>query len=85
MLLLKPLLTSLRGRKNYANAPSSEFKHIKISMINKKVENSEAKAEIMNKNKNNLRKLVSKFKDTCPSAKRRFQCFYLEYARCGCC
>ena len=64
MLLTQPPLTSPRGRNNVANVPSRKFKCIKPSMINAAAEHNKVKTDILSKTKNELRKLVSKFKDT---------------------
>ena len=57
---MQPPLNSPRGRNNFANSPSSEFKHIKPSMMSTAVEHSNLKKDTLNKNKHELRKLLSK-------------------------
>ena len=67
MLLTQPPLTSPRGRKNVANSPSSKFKCVKPSMMSATVDHDKVNADILNKTKDELRELTSKFNPTCSS------------------
>ena len=67
MILTQPPLNSLRGQKNVENSPSSKFKCIKPSMMNATVEHNKVKKDVLNKTKDELRKLESKFKSMCSS------------------
>ena len=62
-----PSSPSQRARNNVANAPSSEFEHVKPSMTNTIVKFDKANADVLNKTKDEIRELSSKFKDRCPS------------------
>ena len=69
MLLTQPPLTSSRGRKNVENAPSSKFEHIKPSVMSATVDHNKVKTDALNKTKDELRKLASKFESMCSSTK----------------
>ena len=62
MLLIQPLLTSPEGRKNIVNVPSRKLKHTKPSMMSTTVDHNKVNADLLNKNKDELSEVTSKFK-----------------------
>ena len=67
MLLTQSPLTSSRRQNNVVSVPSSEFECFKPSIMSTTVECKKVKTEVLNKTRDDLFKITSKFKSTCSS------------------